>query len=146
MLMLPVAGVLSVIAMPQTIRHISVWKGVVSHIAETQVAWEQLQTGNGHVVAVSFLRDDGPEEVHALQAEILVAQGGEATLVLGATCGGSNEVKRDGVNSVPKESHLTQGDIVDIPPDCRHQLRIIPGGYFIYTTIRIDSHRSAGTD
>jgi hypothetical protein len=55
----------------------------VSHIAETELPWQELQADNDHLIAVSYLSQNGPAELHEYQREILVVQGGEATLVVG---------------------------------------------------------------
>jgi mannose-6-phosphate isomerase-like protein (cupin superfamily) len=135
-------GFVFVSAMAQKTKRISVWKGTLSHVAETQVTWEQLQAGDDHVVAVSYLRDDGQAEVHPSQTEILVAQAGAATLVVDANCAEADDVNDNAIEktAVRKQVRLSRGDVVDIPPNCQHQLRVGPSGYFIYTTIRMDSH------
>ncbi|MBV9625000.1 MAG: hypothetical protein JOZ14_13585 [Acidobacteria bacterium] len=62
----------------------AVWHSLVSHIAETELPWQELQADSDHLIAVSYLSETGPAELHESQREILVVQGGEGTLLVGA--------------------------------------------------------------
>lgn len=121
-----------------------VWKGVVSHIAETQVPWQKLQEYNDHLIGVSYLDDDSAAELHQSQTEIWVVQAGSATLVVRGAIVQPEVVKPYEVRGSSiigaNETQLRQGDIVQISPNVPHQLKIAKGQYLIYTTIRMDSH------
>jgi hypothetical protein len=53
-------------ALPDNLEALALWKGVVSHVAETQVPWEELHDYGDHVIAISYLRDSSPTELHPL--------------------------------------------------------------------------------
>jgi mannose-6-phosphate isomerase-like protein (cupin superfamily) len=121
----------------------AVWPGVVSHIAETEVPWEELGDYQNHLIATSFIRDDGPAEVHESQIEIWIVQDGNATLVVGGEILEPKTIKPHEIRGLSikggSETPLTQGAIVHIPANLPHQLKIAPGKYLIYTTIRMDA-------
>ena len=130
-------------ALPDNPEALALWKGVVSHVAETQVPWQELHDYGNHVIAVSYLRDNSPAEFHPSQTEILVVQAGQGTLALGGIVPRSGDGKHDetmdSFHNNLREMHLTRGDIVHIPPNLRHQLLIARGDYLIYLTIRMNS-------
>jgi len=122
---------------------LTVWKSVVSHIAETQLPWQTLQHYDDHLIAVSYLRDDGAAELHQSQIEIWTVQSGEATLVVGGAILkpesiGPYEIRGTSISG-GSETQLRQGDIVQIRANVPHQLKIAAGKNLIYTTIRMDS-------
>src|SRR5437773_6731507 len=105
-------------ALPDNLEALALWKGVVSHVAETQVPWEELHDYGDHVIAISYLRDSSPTELHPSQTEIMAVQAGKGTLVIGGVVPGSNDGDDEGTtdnfhNNVRKMP-LTQGDIVHI--------------------------------
>ena len=122
----------------------TVWNGVVSHIAEMQVPWHELEADNDHLIAVSYLMENGPAELHESQTEILVVQGGEANLVVGGAILQAEAVKpyeiRGGSITGGTETQLRQGAIIQIRPNVPHQLKIATGKYLICTIIRIGPH------
>jgi mannose-6-phosphate isomerase-like protein (cupin superfamily) len=121
----------------------TVWKGVVSHIAETQVSWQTLEDYDDHLIAVSYLQGGGPAELHQSQSEILIVQSGEGTLVVGGAILKADVVKPLEIQGTSmsggSETPLRQGDIVHISANVPHQLRAGTGKRLIYTTIRIGS-------
>ena len=54
----------------------------MSHIAETELPRQELQADSDHLIAVSYLSETGPAELHESQREIGGA-GGEGTLLVG---------------------------------------------------------------
>ena len=122
----------------------AVWTGQVSRIAEQQISWDQIGVYNNHLIGVSYLRDDGPAELHESQVEICIVQEGEATLVVGGTILKPETIKPHEVRGTSikggGETQLREGDIVHISADVPHQLKVAPGKDFIYTAIRVDSH------
>ena len=121
----------------------TVWKGVVSHIAETQLSWQTLQDSDNCLIAASYLQEDGPAELHQSQSEIWIVQSGEATLVTGGAILKPDVVKPFEIQGTSisggTETQLRQGDIVRISANVPHQLKIATGKRLIYTTIRIGS-------
>lgn len=121
----------------------TLWKGVVSHIAETELSLQKLEEQNDHLIAVSYLRDDSPAELHQSQIEIWIIQSGEATLVIGGVILQPEALEpyeiRGTSISGGSETQLRQGDVVEIRANVPHQLRIPKGKHLIYTTVRMDS-------
>ena len=130
--------------MRSTPEDFTVWNGVVSHVAEMEVPWHELEADSDHLIAVSYLIENGPAEVHESQTEILVVQGGEGTLVAGGAIMQAEPLKpyeiRGSSISGGTETPLRQGAVVQIRSNVPHQLKIGPGKYMICTTIRIGPH------
>lgn len=122
----------------------TVWNGVVSHIAEMEVPWQELEADRDHLIAASYLTDNGPIEIHESQTEILVVQGGEGTLVAGGEILETKPVKFNQLQPssiiAGSEIPLREGAIVRIRPNVPHQLKVIAGKHLICTTIRIGPH------
>ena len=117
------------------------WRGVVSHVAETELPWQELQADGDHLIAVSYRSENGPAELHQFQREILVVEGGEGTLLVGGAILQPEAVKpyeiRGSSIAGGIETQMRQGDIIQIEADVPHQVKIARGKYLIYTTVRI---------
>jgi len=89
-----------------------------------------------------IVRRDGPGEVevHALLNDVLVAQAGAATLIVGGTIDGGREVapneRRGGTISGGRSRALHPGDVAWIPAGLPHQLIVPRGGSFTYVVVK----------
>src|SRR5205823_14606568 len=96
-------------ALPDNPEALALWKGVESHVAETQVPWQELHDYGHHVIAVSYLQDNSPAAFHLSQTEILVVLAVERTLVVGGIApvpeDGKHDEKRDSVHNHQLEMH-----------------------------------------
>jgi mannose-6-phosphate isomerase-like protein (cupin superfamily) len=108
----------------------------------TKVAAERIGTFGNHFMMVAHREGSGRAELHDTQADIFVAQEGEATLVYG---GRIVEPKSTGPgetegSSIEGGSRITlaPGDMVHIPARVAHQLLLAPGVKFTYAVVKID--------
>jgi hypothetical protein len=141
-MMLPLLiALFSVTPMRSDPEEFTVWHGVVSHIGETELPWQELEADSDHLIALSYLSENGPVELHESQREILVVQGGEGTLLVGGAILDPEAVNpyeiRGSSIAGGIETQLKQGDIIQIRPKVPHQLKIATGKYLICTTVRI---------
>ena len=91
-----------------------------------------------------IVRRDGPGEVeiHALLNDVLIAQSGAATLIVGGRAEGGRETapnERRGGTILGGERHaLHPGDVAWIPAGLPHQLLVPRGGSFTYVVVKTD--------
>lgn len=130
----------------------SLWKGSViqgsskelaGKMDDQKFAWQPLGTYDNHLIGISHREGDGSAEVHETQVDIWIVDSGEATLVLGGTMVDPKTVKPHEIRGKSIEGGTTQkltaGDIVHIPVNIPHQLKIAEGNTFTYTVIKVDS-------
>lgn len=95
--------------------------------------------------SVMLLRRDqsGLVELHERQADLLIIENGEATLVIG---GSVNEPKHISPTEVRGPSstggerhHIAAGDIVHIPAGVPHQVLLDPGATITYVAVKVDA-------
>lgn len=128
----------------------SVWKGAMIQNADKELAgkmddqkfaWQPLGTYDNHLIGISHREGDGSAEVHETQVDIWIVDSGEATLVLGGKVIDPKTVKPHEIRGKSIEGGntqiLTAGDIVHIPVNVPHQLKISKS--FTYTVIKVDS-------
>lgn len=128
----------------------SVWKGATGQKADKELAgkmddqkfaWQPLGTYDNHLIGISHREGDGSAEVHETQADIFIVDSGEATLMIGGTVVDPKTVKPHEIRGKSIEGGTSQqlapGDIVHIPANVPHQLKISKS--FTYTVIKVDS-------
>lgn len=128
------------------------WKGATVKNAEKELsgkiddqkfAWQSLGTYGNHLIGISHREGDGSAEVHQTQADIMVVEGGRATLIVGGTMVSPKTVKPNEVRGTSIDGgevkQLEPGDIVHIPANVPHQLKIATGSKFTYLVIKVDS-------
>ena len=129
------------------------WKGsavvktgteLAGKIDDQKFAWQPLGTYGNHLIGISHREGDGSAEVHETQADIMVVDEGEATLIVGGTMVGPKTVKPHEVRGSSIEGGETKqlgpGDIVHIPAKVPHQLKIKAGTKFTYTVVKVDTN------
>ena len=90
------------------------------------------------------VRRDGPGEVeiHDLLNDVLVAQAGSATLIVGGRVEGGRETapneRRGGAITGGRSQALHPGDVAWIPAGIPHQLIVRKGGSFTYVVVKTD--------
>jgi mannose-6-phosphate isomerase-like protein (cupin superfamily) len=108
---------------------------------DQKFAWQPLGTYDNHLIGISHREGDGSAEIHETQIDIFIVDSGEATLILGGTMVDPKTVKPHEIRGKSIEggtSHqLTAGDIIHIPANVPHQLKIPKS--FTYTVIKVDS-------
>jgi mannose-6-phosphate isomerase-like protein (cupin superfamily) len=129
-----------------------IWKGSVvenaprdlaAKIDDHKFAWLPMATYSNHYFGVSHREGNGGAELHQSQVDIWIVEDGEATLVLGGTIVDPKTVKPNEIrgNSIDggETYQLSKGDVVHIPPNVPHELRIPSGKTFTYLVIKVDS-------
>lgn len=127
----------------------SVWKGAMIENADKELAgkmddqkfaWLPLATYDNHLIGISHREGDGGAEIHQTQADIFIVNNGEATLILGGTVVDPKTVKPHEIRGASIQGgtsrQLGPGDIVHIPANVPHQLKIPKS--FTYTVIKVD--------
>jgi mannose-6-phosphate isomerase-like protein (cupin superfamily) len=129
----------------------ALWKGgaveksgkeLASKIDEQKVAWLSLANYDNHLIGISHREGDGSAELHETQVDILIVQEGAATLIVGGTMINPKTVKPHEVRGSSIEGgetkQLTVGDIIHIPANVPHQMKIASGKPFTYLVIKVD--------
>lgn len=84
----------------------------------------------------------GEVEVHALLNDVMVAQAGAATLIVGGRAEGGRDTapneRRGGTIAGGRSYALHPGDVAWIPAGTPHQLVVPRGGSFTYVVVKTD--------
>lgn len=128
------------------------WKGAAvkksgtelsGKIDDQKFAWESFGTYGNHLIGLSHREGDGMAELHQTQADIMVVESGEATLIVGGTMVSPKTVKPNEVRGTSIDGgevkRLGEGDVVHIPANVPHQLKIAPGSKFNYLVVKVDT-------
>ncbi len=108
-----------------------------------KVATEPLGNFGNHSLIVVHREASGEVEVHEKQVDVMVAQSGEAKLVIGGkVVGGRNtapgEIRGTSIEG-GREMNLSPGDVVHIPAGTPHQVLVSPGARVNYLVVKVDS-------
>jgi mannose-6-phosphate isomerase-like protein (cupin superfamily) len=119
-------------------------KDLANKMDEQKSAWLPMATYSNHLIGLSHREGDGSAELHETQADILIVETGEATLVVGGKMVGPKTLKPHEVRGSSIEGgeikHLAVGDVIHIPAKVPHQLKITAGTKFTYLVIKVDSN------
>jgi mannose-6-phosphate isomerase-like protein (cupin superfamily) len=106
-------------------------------------AWQELGTYENHLIGISHREGDGTAELHETQTDIMIVDEGNATLIVGGTMVAPKTVKPHEVRGTAIEGGETKeigpGDIIHIPSNIPHQLKIAAGTRFTYLVIKVDN-------
>jgi mannose-6-phosphate isomerase-like protein (cupin superfamily) len=112
-------------------------------IDDQKFSWQGLGTYDNHLIGISHREGDGSAELHQTQTDIMIVKAGNATLIVGGTMIAPRTVKPHEVRGTSleggKERELGPGDIVHIPSNIPHQLKIAAGTKFTYLVIKVDN-------
>ena len=116
----------------------------LSHKIDAQkFAWQELGTYDNHLIGISHREGDGSAELHETQTDIMIVDEGNATLTVGGTMVEPKTVKPHEVRGRAIEGGETEeigpGDIIHIPSNIPHQLKIAPGTRFTYLVVKVDN-------
>jgi mannose-6-phosphate isomerase-like protein (cupin superfamily) len=130
----------------------AIWKGaaieksgkeLAGKIDDQKSAWESLATYDNHLIGISHREGDGSAEIHETQADIFIVQEGAASLIVGGTMKDPKTIKPHEVRGSSIEGGDTKqigvGDIIHIPANVPHQLKIASGKPFTYLVIKVDT-------
>ena len=110
---------------------------------EQKFAWLGLGTYDNHLIGISHREGDGSAELHETQTDIMVVDEGNATLIVGGTMVEPKTVKPHEVRGTAIEGggkrEIGPGDIIHIPSNIPHQLKIAAGTRFTYLVIKVDN-------
>ena len=131
----------------------ALWKGTVvrnsgkelaGKIDDQKFAFQPLATYQNHLLGISYREGSGSAELHENQTDILIVENGEATLVVGGTMVEPKTIKPHEVRGSSIQGgeikQLVLGDIVHIPANVPHQLKIAAGKKFTYLVIKVDTN------
>lgn len=109
-------------------------------LSAQKVASETLAEWGNHRIMVAHREGNGEAEWHQKQADLFIAQSGEATLVYGGKVVNGKttapgEVRGPSIAGGLRKK-LTSGDIVHIPAKTAHQLMV--DKTFTYATVKVD--------
>jgi mannose-6-phosphate isomerase-like protein (cupin superfamily) len=119
-------------------------KELAGKIDAQKSAFQSLGTYGNHLIGISQREGDGLAELHETQTDILIVDSGDATLIVGGTIVGPKTVKPHEVRGSSIEGgtarQLGPGDMVHIPANIPHQLKMKSGAKFTYIVIKVDSN------
>lgn len=117
-------------------------KGLAAKIDPEGFAWYSLANYDNHLLGISHREKDGLAELHETQTDILIVQEGKGTLIVGGTMVDRKEVKphefRGSSIQGGEAKQIGPGDILHIPANVPHQLKIATGTKFTYLVIKVD--------
>lgn len=116
----------------------------LSHkIDDQKFSWQGLGTYDNHLIGISHREGDGLAELHETQTDIMIVDEGKAMLIVGGTMVAPNTIKPHEVRGTSIEGGETKeigpGDIIHIPSNIPHQLKIAAGSKFTYLVIKVDN-------
>jgi mannose-6-phosphate isomerase-like protein (cupin superfamily) len=119
-------------------------KELAGKIDDQKFSYQSLATYGNHLIGISHREGDGSAELHETQTDILIVDTGAATLIVGGTMVSPKTVKPHEVRGPSIDGGVTKelgpGDIVHIPANMPHQMKIKSGTKFTYTVIKVDSN------
>jgi mannose-6-phosphate isomerase-like protein (cupin superfamily) len=104
-------------------------------------AIQQLINFGNYSFMMAMRKGTGQSELHETQADIMMVESGEATLLyggemVGGKTSGPNEVRGTGISG-GLERKVAAGDIITIPVKTPHMMKIDPGKEILYMTIKV---------
>jgi len=116
-------------------------KSLSPKINEQKVATEQLGAFGNYSFLMVHREGTGQSEWHGKQADIMVVQTGQATLVYGGSlvdgkATAPDEMRGTGITG-GMEKKLAPGDVVTIPIKTAHQVMVPAGKEFTYLTVKV---------
>jgi mannose-6-phosphate isomerase-like protein (cupin superfamily) len=118
-------------------------KDLSGKVDDQKFAWQSLGTYDNHLTGISFRAADGGAELHETQTDILIVEAGEATLTVGGKMVAPKTVKPHEVRGTSIDGgeikKLVPGDIMHIPANVPHQLKVPAGKTLTYFVIKVDS-------
>ena len=118
-------------------------KSLAPKLNEKHAASEVLSRLNGYHFEIAYREGSGDGEWHEKEADIFFVQSGEATLVYGGELDGATTTtapgqKRSASIRGGMEKKITAGDVVTIPVQTAHQMKVAPGKEITYFVVKVD--------
>jgi mannose-6-phosphate isomerase-like protein (cupin superfamily) len=108
-----------------------------------KVATQPLGSFGNHNFLMAHREGSGEAELHETQADVMVVESGEATLLVGGTVvdpktTAPHEIRGPSIKGGEKKS-LAAGDVVHIPVKVPHQMLVESGKQITYFVVKIDA-------
>jgi len=108
-----------------------------------KVATQPLGSYGNHNFLMAHREGSGEAELHETQADVMVVESGEATLVVGGTVvdpktTAPHEIRGPSIKGGEKKS-LAAGDVVHIPVKVPHQMLVESGKQITYFVVKIEA-------
>jgi mannose-6-phosphate isomerase-like protein (cupin superfamily) len=116
-------------------------KSLAPKINDKKVATQALAAFGNYSFMMAHREGSGEAEYHATQADILVVETGEATLVYGGNLvdgktSAPNEIRAASISG-GMEKKIAPGDVVTIPAKLPHQIKLDSGKAFTYFVVKV---------
>jgi mannose-6-phosphate isomerase-like protein (cupin superfamily) len=116
-------------------------KSLSPKINDKKVATQQLTAFGNYSFMMAHREGSGEAEYHETQADILVIETGEATLVYGGKMvdgktTAPNEMRAPSISG-GMEKKLAAGDVITIPAKLPHQVKLDSGKEFTYFVVKV---------
>jgi mannose-6-phosphate isomerase-like protein (cupin superfamily) len=116
-------------------------KSLSPKIDAQKVATQQLGGTGNYTFMMAHREGSGLAEWHETQADIMVIESGQGTLVVGgemvdAKTTAPNEKRGASING-GVEKKVVAGDIITVPIKTAHQMKIVPGKEITYFVVKI---------
>jgi mannose-6-phosphate isomerase-like protein (cupin superfamily) len=116
-------------------------KSLSPKINDKKVATENLAAFGNYSFLMAHREGSGEAEYHANQADIMMIESGEATLVLGGTMVDAkttapNEMRGPSING-GSERKVAAGDVITIPAKMPHMMKLPSGKEITYFVVKV---------
>jgi len=118
-------------------------KALPAKMSKVKVAAESLGSWGNHSMSLIHREGTGQAEFHETQADILVIQSGEGSIVIGGTIPDgkhttAHEIRGSRIEGGEKQA-LHPGDVLHIAARTPHQLVIEPGHKLDYLAVKVNT-------
>ena len=116
-------------------------KSLAPKINDQKIATQQLGAMGNYSFLIAHREGSGQAEWHGKQADIMVVESGQATLVYGGSLvdgktTAPDEMRGTSING-GMEKKLGPGDVITIPIQTPHQLKVDRGKETTYLTVKV---------
>jgi len=116
-------------------------KSLAPKVDAKKVATQPLGGYGNYSFLMAHREGPGEAEYHETQADIIMVESGEATLIVGGEMVNGkttapHEIRAASISG-GTEKKLAPGDILTIPPKTAHQMKLDPGKQFTYFVVKV---------
>ena len=107
------------------------------------MASQQLANWGNHTMMTAHREVDGEAEFHENQADIFIAQSGEAVVEIGGSVDSprttaAGEIRGPSITGATRNA-VKAGDILHIPAKTAHRVLVEPGKQFTYVVVKVSA-------
>jgi hypothetical protein len=118
-------------------------QSLAPRLSAQKVASQTVARYGNHSLLVAHREGSGQGEYHLTQADLIIVQTGEASILIGGELvDGRTTSQTEMIGSAVRggtERTLGPGDVLHIPAKTPHQMIIQPGRQITYVTVKIDT-------